>query len=254
MGKVKSFFRDKSPQCLLTLYRFIRLIVNRHFFIIILNRHFTQRFHLIYRLIKVHSNVCCPHNQGEILAIISSIISIPHNINGCIVEAGCYKGGSTAKLSIATKMNNRQLVVFDSFEGFPENSENNGKDIFGGKIGFPKGSYTGSLDEVSQNVKNFGEIEVCRFVKGWFKDTMPSFSENICVVFLDVDLPSSTRDCLKYLYPLLISGGVLFSHDGHIPSVVDVYNDDIFWQKEVCCDKPYIQGLGEKKLLKIIKP
>ena len=39
--------------------------------------------------------------------------------DGDIVEFGCYAGGSSAKLSLITKLLNRKLIVFDSFEGLP---------------------------------------------------------------------------------------------------------------------------------------
>lgn len=46
-----------------------------------------------------------------------------------------------------------------------------------------------------------------RFIKGWFEDTMPVFNERIIAAYIDVDLASSTKTCLKYLYPLLVPGG-----------------------------------------------
>jgi O-methyltransferase len=96
-------------------------------------------------------------------------------------------------------------------------------------------------------------IESCEFVEGLFDDTMPRFSVPIVTAFLDVDLASSTRTCLKYLYPLLVPGGVLIAHDGHLPLVRDVYSDAEFWTKEVGCRKPHVEGLGTQKLLKIVK-
>jgi len=83
---------------------------------------------------------------------------------------------------------------------------------------------------------------------------MPKFSKSIVAIYLDVDLASSTRTCLKYLYPLLVPGGVLYSQDGHLPLVIDVFKDDEFWKKEVSYPKPHIEGLGKKKLIKIVKP
>jgi len=70
---------------------------------------------------------------------------------------------------------------------------------------------------------------------------------------LDVDLASSTRTCLKYLYPQIVLGGILFSEDGDFPLVIEVFNNDEFWQKEVGYKKPYIEGLGKSKLIKIVK-
>jgi O-methyltransferase len=55
---------------------------------------------------------------------------------GVIVEAGCYKGGSTAKFSLMAEKVNRDLVVFDSFQGIPENAEPHEKDMFGNRADF----------------------------------------------------------------------------------------------------------------------
>ena len=60
--------------------------------------------------------------------------------------------------------------------------------------------YEGSLDEVKQNVNYFGEIDLCEFRKGYFENTMKNHKEKIDFLFLDVDLVSSTRDCIKYLW------------------------------------------------------
>lgn len=196
----------------------------------------------INRFETISQNIICKHLPEQITPFINFFLSIPPSKKGCIVEAGCYKGGGTAKFSIAAKLANRQLVIFDSFQGHPESEQQ-----------FKQGSYCGSLDEVKSNVEKYGEIEVCRFIKGWFKDTLPDFSDKICAAFLDVDLSSSTRTCLKYLYPLIIPGGILYSHDGDFAPVIAVYGDDEFWKKEVGCPRPFIEGLGKKKILRIVK-
>ncbi len=215
---------------------------------------FHQRLLLIKRFYAISYAVDCPHTQHEIISFVKTILSIPPNVKGCIVEAGCYKGGSTAKFSIAARMADRRLVVFDSFEGIPDNNEPHDKNIFGGRAGFRKGSYCGTLDEVKRNVRKMGELDSCKLIKGWFNDTLPKFSEPIAAIYLDVDLASSTRTCLKYLYPLLVPGGVLYSQDGHLPLVINVFRDDEFWEKEVGYPKPHIEGLGKQKLIKIVKP
>jgi O-methyltransferase len=186
--------------------------------------------------------------------IIAAILEIPTSARGCIVEAGCYKGGSTAKLSLAAKLVNRKLFVFDSFEGLPENTEPHKESIFGEPIDFVRGRYAARLERVRTNVRTFGVEGVCEFVPGWFEDTMPGFREPIAVAFIDVDLAASTKTCLKYLYPLLVPGGSLFSHDGHLPLCQEVFRDATFWTNEVGCVKPPIPGLGRRKLLQITKP
>lgn len=211
---------------------------------------------VIRRMRRITKHVHCPHTEGQVIEIVDAILRLPPERAGCIVEAGSYRGGSTAKLSIAAKVAGRELYVFDSFQGLPDNNEPHERNIFGRSIRgwFTGGQYRGTLDEVRSNVTEYGEIDVCHFIQGWFEDTMPAFDKPIAVAFLDVDLASSTRTCLKYLYPLLIPGGVLFSHDGAFPLVIDVLNDDRFWEDEVGFKKPVIEGLGVKQLIKIVKP
>jgi len=35
------------------------------------------------------------------------------------------------------------------------------------------GAFPGSLEEVVGDVSHGGELEPCRFIDGWFEDTMP---------------------------------------------------------------------------------
>ena len=212
-----------------------------------------ERFGLVRLCFAISLAVDAPHSQGQILEIIDTIESMPPTVPGAIIEAGCYKGGSTAKLSLAADRAGRTLLVFDSFRGMPENVEHHRDRVLGERVEFNHGSYEGTLQEVRANVTEFGRIASCQFVQGWFQDTLPGLREPLSVAFIDVDLASSTRVCLKYLYPLLQSGGTLFSHDGHLKLVVDVFADEEFWRTEVGGPKPVIEGLGTRQLIKIVK-
>ena len=212
-----------------------------------------QRLRMVKQLYVIHFSIESPHQHAEILEFIKAILSVKGNTDAVFVEAGCYKGSSTAKFSLAAEIAGRTLVVFDSFDGVPYNSEPHGKDIFGNHVSFGGGNYRASLEEVQCNVTRYGNIKTCRFVKGWLEDTLPNFKEKVAAIYLDVDLASSTRTCLKYLYPLLQPGGVLFSQDGHLPLVIEVFKDESFWTQEIGCKPPFADGLGSKKLIKIIK-
>ena len=152
-------------------------------------------------------------------------------------------------------MLNRKLYLFDSFEGLPSNKENHDKSLLGHSIKdwFKEGSFKGSLNEVKNNIQKYGESDVCNYVQGFFDDTMPRFKEKIAFAYLDVDLASSTKTCLKYLYPKLSKGGIIMFQDGDFPLVVDVFNDDDFWQNEIGVVKPNIEGLGIRKILTVTK-
>src|SRR5690349_2998183 len=120
-----------------------------------------ERTLLARRMQEVHANILCAHTHGEMVRIVREVFAVADDLPGCIVEAGCFKGGSTAKLSIAAAAVGRRLVVFDSFEGIPENDEPHDETIFGDQARFVAGSYTGRLSEVTDNVARWGELDVC---------------------------------------------------------------------------------------------
>jgi O-methyltransferase len=201
---------------------------------------FPARLWFIIQCLYISQRVNCPHTQGEILTFARMILLAPP---GVIVEAGCFKGGSTAKFSLIAEKTGRALFVFDSFKGIPENTEPHAKDIFGYPASFEAGSYSGSFDEVKATVARYGRINRCTFFPGWFEDTMPHFKEPVAAAYLDVDLASSTATCLRYLYPTIVPGGFLASQDGHLPLVIDVLKD---WQNR---NNIELHGLGEAKLV-----
>jgi O-methyltransferase len=258
MMSIKKAFQRILPKPFLFLYRFLRIPNDKSSVSSFLLRQnkttsFYERCRAVWKMYEISDQVPCPHTQHEMVSVIRTIFSIPAHLNGCVCEAGSFKGGSTAKFSIACKIAGRRLFVFDSFEGIPESSDNHDENISGEKAYFKKGSYYGSLEEVRNNVQKYGEIGVCKFIKGWFEDTLPQFSEPIAVLYIDVDLASSTHTCLKYLYPLVVPGGVIYSQDGHLQRIIDLLRNNGFWEKEVRTSKPHIEGLGETKLIKIVK-
>jgi O-methyltransferase len=176
-----------------------------------------QRKTITKAIREVHKWVDCQHLQEEMLQVITQILNFSKDIPGVVVEAGTFKGGSAANLSHACAYRDRRLVVFDSFQGIPDNNEPHDLTIFGdiigneGSPGFAKGAYDGPLDIVKNNIQKYGKIEVCEFVEGWFADTMPNFERPVIVAYIDVDLASSTRTCMRYLFPRLVPGDVIFS-------------------------------------------
>ncbi len=199
--------------------------------------------------------VQCAHTQHEALTVIADMLRLPASVPGVFVEAGCFKGGSAAKWSLAAQMSGRRLVLFDSFEGIPPNDEPHEVlgSIFGGRARFKAGDYAGSLEEVKAAIAAYGSPGICDYRRGWFENTMPVFGEPVAAAYIDVDLASSTRTCLRYLYPLLSPGGFIYSQDGHLPLVIDVLRDEAFW-REVGGVAPVIAGLGRDKLVRISKP
>ncbi len=259
MGNIKSKLKSYAPWFVHYAYRKLRalpedlpVILPFLFKNTKTSTRFTDRLGLVYQCYRISYSIDCPHMENEIVRVMGAIFAADSKTPGVVVEAGSYKGGSGAKLSRAAALANRKLYLFDSFEGIPEHRETHGKNIYGGDAYFPPGSYRGSLEEVQKTIRTFGDLSPCVFVKGWFDDTMPKFTEPIIAAYIDVDLLSSTRTCITYLYPLLVAGGKLFSQDGHLPWAITLLNDDSFW-KTLHTKKPRMTGLGMKKLVEITK-
>jgi hypothetical protein len=164
-----------------------------------------------------------------------------------VVECGTFKGATAIVLSIACKITNRKLIIYDSFEGLP-NSE---REI--GKRNYPhlkftghysKGMYSGSLEEVKKNIYIYGDLSVCEFRKGFFSKTLPRHKEKIDFLFLDVDLVSSTKDCIKYLWPYLSNNSYAFTDDACDIDVVKVWFDNKWWKKNLKLEAPGFIGSG----------
>jgi O-methyltransferase len=215
---------------------------------------FRERIAFVTRCYRISYSIECPHMEHEMIQVIAAILALDPAVPAVVVEAGSFKGGSASKLSWAVERAGRKLVIFDSFEGIPPHDERHGKNIYGGDAYFPAGSYKGGLDEVRDAITRFGRIGVCEFVKGWFDQTMPGFNRPVGVSYIDVDLASSTRTCLEYLYPLTVPGGVLFSQDGHLPWVIDLLKDETLWRGTLSVAPPPMTGLGTAKLVAVHKP
>jgi hypothetical protein len=155
---------------------------------------------------------------------------IYNNIEGDFVECGVWRGGSSMMIALtlnSMNINNRQLFLYDTFEGMSEPTEND-VDFRGGHADSllkqdvqDKQNSVWCLADL-QDVQNNMEltnypVRNIKFVQGKVENTIPkTISENIALLRLDTDWYESTAHELKYLYPKLMTKGVLIIDDyGH---------------------------------------
>jgi O-methyltransferase len=71
------------------------------------------------------------------------------------------------------------------------------------------------VEQVAANFHRYGLLdEQVRFVKGWFRDTLPTAPiGRLAVLRLDGDLYESTMEALIHLYPKLSPGGYVIVDD-----------------------------------------
>jgi O-methyltransferase len=151
-------------------------------------------------------------------------------IEGAIVEAGVWRGGSmmAAALALAAKGDTgRDLYLYDTFEGMAEPGPRD-IDAWGNtateKLSASKKTKSSEMwgyspiEDVRRNLLATGyPPDRLRFVAGKVEDTIPGETpEQIAILRLDTDWYESTRHEMEHLYPRVVTGGVVILDDyGH---------------------------------------
>jgi len=146
--------------------------------------------------------------------------AILENISGNFVECGVFAGAQSAAMAraIMKHKSSKKVHLFDSFEGIPMAGPNDDQQP-GLTAGNPladrakAGKGTGelktsgvsacSVERVKSFMANWGvDPSILVYHKGWFENVLPKLQiSDIAILRLDGDLYSSSKVCLKYLYP-----------------------------------------------------
>jgi len=142
---------------------------------------------------------------------------ISNGVRGDLIETGVWRGGATILMRAILKVNavtDRCVWVADSFEGLPPPETDKYPEDAGDRHHTRK-ELAVSLEEVRSNFERYGLLDdQVRFLKGWFRDTLPAAPiRQLAVVRLDGDMYGSTMDALALLYPKLAIGGYLIVDD-----------------------------------------
>ena len=151
-----------------------------------------------------------------------------HRIPGSIVECGVWRGGSmmlVAKTLIECGATDRDLYLYDTFEGMPPPTEAD-QDCFAQtaatRLRSEETTKTSSgvwaisgLEDVKHNMASVGYPEErLHFIRGKVESTIPAcIPDQIAILRLDTDWYESTAHELIHLYPRLTVGGVLIIDD-----------------------------------------
>lgn len=148
------------------------------------------------------------------------------DLEGDIVECGVWRGGMSVFLS--KLFSDKKIWVVDSFTGFEDIKDSRyptelwdkykikEPHTIDYKIGIP-------VSEVKSVFEKYNELDTKRinFIEGYVKDVLkPDVCpiEKIALLRIDVDAYSATMDVLDYLYPKVVSGGMIIFDDGNVDS------------------------------------
>ena len=155
---------------------------------------------------------------------------ITEDIDGDLIETGVWRGGACIFMRGILKAygcTTRKVWVADSFAGLPAPDTSRAPADKGDKHQHYK-QLAVSLEQVQENFRTFGLLdEQVQFLKGWFKDTLPTAPiKRLAVCRLDGDMYESTDDALRNLYDRLVPGGFLIVDDyGAVPGCKQAVED-----------------------------
>jgi O-methyltransferase len=150
-------------------------------------------------------------------------------VEGDLIETGVWRGGATIFMRAVLKahaVTDRSVWVADSFQGLPPPDSTKYPADAGAQYHMTK-LFAVSLDVVKSNFEKYGLLdEQVRFLKGWFRDTLPHAPiKKLAVIRLDGDMYESTMDALTALYPKLSEGGYLIADDYALPGCKQAIQD-----------------------------
>jgi hypothetical protein len=206
-----------------------------------------QKADFVYRARRAQRAIPTASTYLEHVAMATSILQVPPSQAGVVMECGCFKGGSTASLSLACRLTGRRLLVFDSFAGLPEPADDDAAHYVPMdrvRHTYARGAFSATLDEVRDNVGRYGALEVCEFRPGFFEETLPQLDEPCVFAFVDVDLTSSLQHCVEAIWPRLGDGCELWTHEAHHAEIATHFFDDAWWQRTLGTGAPGLIGAG----------
>ena len=149
---------------------------------------------------------------------------------GCFMEVGVYQGGTAWHLCEVAKTQNRQVFLYDTFEGIPFKD-----DIDHHKVGdFSDTDY--------DTVKS--RLPYATVIKGIFPDSAVAMPP-IAFAHIDCDQYRAIRQSVAHILPMMVPGGIIWFDD-----VVDWIPGTMQAIKEMFGNK-YVTSATKKVYVKI---
>lgn len=155
---------------------------------------------------------------------------LEEEIPGDLIETGAWRGGACIYMRAmlrAYSNTDKTVWVADSFEGLPE-PDATSYPADAGDAHHTFEELAVSLEQVQSNFNKYGLLDQqVRFLKGWFKDTLPTAPiDQLSMLRLDGDMYSSTIEAISTLYDKVSVGGFVIVDDyGAVPACKQAIND-----------------------------
>ncbi len=155
---------------------------------------------------------------GEGLYILDSLQK-SLTAEGDVCEFGVAQGATSALIANEIKNPNKNLWLFDSFEGLPAPTEKDSliNDIFNlGSMAAYKGKMACPMDMVKSRLSDINfPSERTKLIPGFIEKTIfnPDLPKKVCFAYIDFDFYEPILIALQYLDHVLQPGGIVIVDD-----------------------------------------
>jgi hypothetical protein len=180
---------------------------------------------------------CNINRISKILAhyeLYKSVMEIP----GAIVECGVFKGASLIRFAAFRNLQGspftKKIIGFDTFDTFPETDYADDMKLRQ-KFVSAAGEKSISRQQLMDVLKHKGTDEFVELVEGDITKTVPNYIKKhpelrISLLNLDTDIYEPAVTVLEYLYPRIVTGGILLIDDygvfpGETKAVEEYFKD-----------------------------
>lgn len=137
---------------------------------------------------------------------------------GDFIECGVYSGKTLdicAGVLERFDHADRTILGFDSFEGV-DTPGTEDLDVRTNSSMFHKGSCKYDFEHIrGRFIHRKSKIEL---IRGWIPNTFQGFEDyTFAFAHIDVDLYQATKDCLTFIYPRMVPGGIILFDDYGYP-------------------------------------
>lgn len=178
---------------------------------------------------------------ARVWSMVLNLKNVLQRAQGSVAELGVYKGQSSALLSFYAQKFGRKMYLADTFQGFPEDQFAHEEDRGEAKRAAFKDI---TIESVRQVV---GDYSGNRWVVGLFPDSVTDEmrDDRYAFVSVDCDIHDPTAAALRFFWPRMVAGGVIFVHDyssGYWPGAKRAVDEFCAEQKVAGCLLPDMAG------------
>ncbi len=187
-----------------------------------------HKLKIFFKFVRIDFGILHAHKPIDFLIIAKRILE-GNEIDtpkGVILEAGCWNGGSSAKLSILAKLTGRKLHIYDSFEGVePIGKEDDKTHDFSYE-------YSSPMENTKNNIQKYGNLEVCSFFKGYFENSMKDFNSPFFLCYIDCDLAKGSAEVIESILPVCCNPSYILSQDYAINAVKQLLDNKEYFDEQ----------------------